>query len=88
MKLVEVTWDDAHSHGISAWTSYDADAKAIIARPFVCHTVGYLLPETNKHVVAIAASIGTDTNDGVTVEQISGHMTIPRGMIRKIRVLK
>lgn len=84
-KLVEVTWDDAQSYGTSAWTVYDADSKALISIPLHCTTVGYLLPETNATVVVLAASLGLG-KDGI--EQFSGHMTIPRGMVRAIRTLR
>lgn len=83
-KLVEVTWLDAHSFGGTGWTMWDAEAKEETSKGCLCKTVGYVVVE-NKAVLALASSINFDKTGSVS--QISGQMTIPRGMIQKVRVL-
>lgn len=68
--LVEILWDDAADLQIEGWTSSDnIDTKHQIAI-----TVGFLVKETEEHVV-VAHTI--DNNGEVT-----GLMQIPKGMIQ------
>lgn len=85
-KLVEVVWEDAHS-GTSAqtWADYNEETQAVLHNAILCNSVGYVLHDTKDRLV-IASSINHD-DDG-EVNQVSGTMSIPRGMIRKVRVLK
>lgn len=86
-KLVEVIWEDAHSGESSqTWAFYDEDTKTLLAKASLCTSVGYLLNDTGERIV-IAASI-TAMGDDEDITAISGTMSIPRGMIRKVRVLK
>lgn len=86
LPLIEVTWNDAHSYGSAAWSNYDEEAKEVISHAETCYSVGYALPETNEKVVCIAASYNVGAND--KIQQISGHMSIPRGMVVSIRKLR
>ena len=72
--LVEVTWDDASGirHG---WL-----AKTENAEPYLALSVGFLIQETPDHI-----RIAQDT-DGEGGH--NGRSQIPRGMVKKMRVLR
>lgn len=72
--LVEVVWDDASGirHG---WA-----AKSEPVEPYVALSVGFLIRETTEHIV-IAQD--TDSEGGH-----NGRSQIPRGMVKKIKVLR
>ncbi len=71
MKIVEVRWWDATSYG-NAWMTECADGCA------VCSSVGYLVKDAKDKVV-LAQSIQADDT--------MNRFVIPRGCIKKIRVL-
>lgn len=72
--LVEVLWDDASGirHG---WA-----AKSEKVEAYVAMSVGWLIKETPDHII-----IAQDTDDEGSH---NGRSQIPRGMVKKIRVLK
>lgn len=72
--LVEVWWDDATDLE-SGWTDKVEDIKHALAL-----SVGFLIKETKEHIVL---ALDTDA-DG----QHNGRSQIPRGMVKKIKVLK
>lgn len=72
--LVEIVWDDAAGlrHG---WT-----AKEEKLEPYICLSVGFLIRETEDHIL-----IAQDTDgDG----SHNGRSQIPRGMVKKLKVLR
>ena len=72
--LVEVVWDDAAGirHG---WI-----AKAEAVEPYHALSVGFLIHDSQDHIV-----IAMDTDkEGST----NGRSQIPRGMVKKIKVLR
>ena len=72
--LVEVTWDDASGirHG---WSG-----KAETLEPYIALSVGFLIAETPEHI-----RIAQDT-DGEGSH--NGRSQIPRGMVKKLRVIR
>ena len=72
--LIEVVWDDASGlrHGWLARTEQ--------AEPYVALSVGFLIRETAEHII-----IAQDT-DGEGGH--NGRSQIPRGMVKKIKVLR
>lgn len=75
MKKVEITWVD--SKGVTtAWEDRDGLAPLL-----PCHitSIGFLLEETEEYVT-LTQSIGGD--------QVLGRITIPRGVVKKVRVLR
>ena len=72
--MVEVIWDDA-TDLVSGWTDQIAENE-----PALALSVGFLVRETKDHIV-----IAQDTDaDG----HHNGRSQIPRGMVKKIRILK
>ena len=76
--MVEVVWHDAHSDG-GGWKQ-PTEALRDVAEPYVVRSVGFLL-KANKREVVVAQS-RTDRAGYVT-----DTMTIPRGMVRRVRRL-
>ena len=74
LELVEIKWDDASSleHG---WTD-PAEEKPV---PQMVTTVGFLVAQTEHHLVIAHTSDGTWVN---------GRFQIPRAMVRKMRSLR
>ena len=72
--LCEIVWDDASGirHG---WL-----AKTEQAEPYLALSVGFVIRETPEHIV-----IAQDT-DGEGGH--NGRSQIPRGMVKKMRVLR
>ncbi len=72
--LVLVCWDDAAGlrHG---WT-----AKEEKIEPYICLSVGFLIRETEDHIL-----IAQDTD---SEGSHNGRSQIPRGMVKKMRVLR
>ena len=72
--LVEVLWDDASGirHG---WA-----AKSEKVEAYVAMSVGWLINETTDHII-----IAQDTD---AEGSHNGRSQIPRGMVKKIKVLK
>jgi hypothetical protein len=72
--LVEVIWDDAA--GIKdGWT-----AKHEKVEPYIALSVGFLIKDEGDHIL-----IAQDTDgDG----QHNGRTQIPRGMVKKIKILR
>ena len=72
--IVEVFWDDASGirHG---WA-----AKSEKVEAYVAHSVGFLIKETPDHIV-----IAQDTDEEGSH---NGRSQIPRGMVKKMKVLK
>ena len=83
-KLVEVEWNDASSLE-AGWKYIDREFKDTHGNPKSVWTAGYLVLET-PDMVGIAGSLSPGGED--ELNQINGGMTIPRGMIKKIRVLR
>ena len=76
-KLVEVLWKDAESHDEWVTLSDITDDN----KPLDCVSVGFLVKETEDRVILCATlSLATDN-------QVSGHITIPKGMITAIKNL-
>ena len=72
--LVEVIWDDAA--GLKdGWT-----AKHEKVEPYIVLSVGFLLRETDDHIL-IAQDIDADGSH-------NGRTQIPRGMVKKLRLLR
>ena len=74
LDLIEIIWDDASSleHG---WTD-PADEKPV---PQMVTTVGFLVAQTDQHLVI------AHTSDGY---HVNGRFQIPRAMIKKMRSLR
>lgn len=72
--MVEVIWDDA-SELTAGWT--DEIEKT---EPALTLSVGFLIKETKDHIV-----IAQDIDDN---GHHNGRSQIPRGMVKKIKVLK
>lgn len=72
--LVEVVWDDASAlkHG---WT-----IKNDIPEPQLAISVGFLIREAPDHIVIAQDTDGEGSHNGRT--------QIPRGMVKKIKVLR
>lgn len=79
---VEVIWEDAESD--SAW--YSAPEEANLDSPRLCRTRGFLIASTKQRIV-IAHTVST-ANAKTGEVHYNGHITIPRGMIRKITISK
>lgn len=75
MKRVEITWIDSQS-GPNEW-EFLADRTPLI--PAVCTTVGFVIEETDEHVL-IANSISKT--------QLWGQIVIPKVSIRSRRSLR
>jgi len=73
MKIVKVTWNDACSRAGWEWRK-NKDPLT----PLPCISVGFLLSKTKKYV-----TLAQNLNKNQVGEQI----TIPRGMIKKIKRL-
>lgn len=72
--LVEVVWNDA-SELTSGWTDkLDEDAPALAL------SVGFLVRETKEHIV-IAQDLDEEGHH-------NGRSQIPRGMVKKMKVLR
>lgn len=74
--LVEVLWDDASAID-GGWV--DKDEEYEVSHKLVL-SVGFLTQETPEHIII---SLDTD-NEGAKC----GSSQIPRGMVKKIRVLR
>lgn len=74
LELVEIVWDDASSleHG---WT--DPEEEKPVEQ--LVTTVGFLVTETDKHLVIC------HTTDG---SHVNGRFQIPRAMVKKIKSLR
>ena len=72
--MVEVIWDDAAGlkHG---WT-----AKSEALEPYLVISVGFLILETPDHIMIAQDTDGEGSHNGRT--------QIPRGMVKKMRVLR
>ena len=77
--LLEVCWDDAY--GTHGWEDLESVVKSeLVDCP--CITVGYFIGQTNKMVcLAQTRGLSEDHSD------INGTITIPKGMIKKVRRL-
>lgn len=72
--LVEVWWDDASALD-AGWTD-----KVEEPVPQMCLSVGFLIKETDKHVI-IAMDLDPEGKH-------NGRSQIPQGMVKKMKVLK
>ena len=72
--LCEVWWDDA-TELESGWSD-----KVEEIRPAMALSVGFMVKETKDHIVL---ALDTDENG-----HHNGRSQIPRGMVKKIKVLK
>lgn len=72
--LVEVIWDDA-SELTAGWTDHIEKTE-----PALALSVGFLVRETKEHIV-IAQDIDEEGHH-------NGRSQIPRGMVKKIRILR
>jgi hypothetical protein len=72
--LVEVVWDDAAGlkHG---WT-----AKHEKVEPYIALSVGFLIVETEGHIIIAQDTDGEGSHNGRT--------QIPRGMVKKLKILR
>lgn len=83
-KLVEVTWEDAHSSAANVWqdaAAFDEESKVAV----LCRSVGYVWLDVEDRLVLVAS---THDCDDWKEQQVSGTLSIPRGMVRKVKVLK
>lgn len=72
--LVEVIWDDAA--GLKdGWT-----AKHEKLEPYIALSVGFLIRDTGEHIIIAQDTDGDGSHNGRT--------QIPRGMVKKIKVLR
>ena len=76
--LVEVWWDDASSlpHG---WKTSE-EFKQEVMRPEIVMSVGFLITETPDHIV-IAMDVDKEG-------QHNQRSQIPKGMVKRMRVIK
>jgi hypothetical protein len=86
LKLAEVIWLDAHVIGGGAWTAAEEVEKKS-AIPALCRSVGYVV-HNNPAVVALAPTYSTDAATPDDVGEFGPTLSIPRGMVKKIRYLK
>jgi len=70
--LVEIIWDDAETD--DGWKEVPEKLEEKLAM-----TIGFRVKETKKHVLIVHTIDGENTN---------GRMQIPKGMIKKLTVLK
>lgn len=72
--LVEVVWDDAAGlkHG---WT-----AKHEKPEPYIALSVGFLIVDTESHIIIAQDTDGDGSHNGRT--------QIPRGMVKRLKVLR
>jgi hypothetical protein len=76
MRVLAVWWEDASSH--DAWAS-EVEVSDFCGEPCTTLTVGIEVSNDEKAVVVMTA-----TN---VIDQSAGIWRIPRGMVRKVRVL-
>lgn len=74
IRALAVWWEDAFSH--DSWTR---DVDDIVKNTCLCLTVGLEIANDEKGIV-LAAAVNT-------AEQRGGVWKIPRGMVRRVRVL-
>lgn len=74
-EIVYVEWIDSCSAAASVWNDRK-HAKNLNAD--LCQSIGFLLAD-RKDEISIASHLGSD--------QVSGHMTIPRVAIKKLKRL-
>jgi hypothetical protein len=78
-KLVEVEWQDISTNNVG-WQSPEAAIAS--ATPVTVRTVGYVLAETREYLKLAMLQTEAGQNEiGVTA-------VIPRGVIKRIKVLK
>ena len=75
MKLIKITWYDAHGYG-GEWRGH----KKIDPEMKVCKTVGYIAKETKNYICVVQ----TDDGEGSHFN----HMCVPRTMVKNIKKLK
>lgn len=80
MKKVEVEWIDAHS-SLDAMTITELKKQ----KPFLTQSVGYLMLEDKEKVVLSFMNFGFNINEEPLMKH---YQVIPKGMIKKIKVLK
>jgi hypothetical protein len=76
--IVWVKWDDAESD--YGWEK----TSALAPEEAIAHTVGFLVKETDTHIV-VASTMSHDEDEGHTT---NNRLQIPRGMVKDIRVIK
>lgn len=72
--IVEVTWDDA-TELPAGWTDEVAEIE-----PALALSVGFLIKETKDHIIL---ALDCDANG-----HHNGRSQIPRGMVKRIKVLR
>ena len=72
--LVEVVWDDAAGFR-DGWT-----AKHEKLEPYIALSVGFLIRDEPSHIIIASDTDGDASHNGRT--------QIPRGMVKKIKVLR
>ena len=77
MQRVEVTWIDASMN-----TGWSTKEEALKVQPPVCYSVGWLLKRTRK-MVLLVLSRGEGENS-----HVADVLTIPAGMVKKVRTLR
>ena len=77
MKIVEVEWFDAQT---STTSMFIEDAREL--KPLHSHSVGYLIDDNPKrdYIILSFLNFGEDLT--------KHHQVIPRGMIKKIKVIR
>jgi len=80
MKCVSIEWFDPVGRDREGWIELD---HALKDDPSNCHTVGWVLKETKREVI-VSHTYCKDPE----ATMILGYITIPKSVIRKMKVLK
>lgn len=80
MKIVLVEWLDAHGGNRTGWKDLKEIASAMPAKG---KSVGWMVKETEHHIVICPHFVGEDTE-----LQGDGEMSIPKSWVKAIKVLR
>jgi hypothetical protein len=80
MKIVIIEWVDAHGGNRTGWKGLKEIESTVPANG---RSVGFLVKETETHIVVCPHFVGDEPN----IEG-DGEMSIPKGWIKAIKVLR
>jgi len=80
MKIVEVSWIDAHS-SMDAMTLSELEKQ----KPFETKSCGYLIKEDEEKIILGFMLFGFNVNEEPLLKH---YQVIPKGMVKKIRVIE
>ncbi len=84
-KLVYIEWRDVMSKPTTGWQDPSKLVKTLRAAvDDVCASVGWVLHYGKDCIVLVAHRTSLDKN---TIPQVDGDIAIPRGLVKKIKVL-